>query len=229
MKLAYFTVDDGPSPDMGEKVDLLKSKSIPAVWFCRGDYLEQRPQNALYAIQQGFVLGNHSYDHPQFSKLDSADAKGQIARTDKILENIYKTAGTTRSKKYFRFPYGDKGNLALRTELQKFLRDLNYVGPREVKVTYNYYREIANDVDWRWTFNPQEYLIYRTDLPGHRNLGRLPQVLEQVAQNDPENGKGLSFPDSDEIILIHDHEETTGYFKPIVGAIDAQSLNWITP
>ena len=33
-KIAYLTIDDGPSKDMKMKVDYLVSKGIPAIWFC---------------------------------------------------------------------------------------------------------------------------------------------------------------------------------------------------
>ena len=59
-KIAYLIIDDGPSKDMKKKVDFLVSKKIPAIWFCRGDYLEKRPEAAVYAIKKGHIIGNHS-------------------------------------------------------------------------------------------------------------------------------------------------------------------------
>ncbi|MBN1888244.1 MAG: polysaccharide deacetylase family protein [Thermoflexales bacterium] len=55
-KIAYLTIDDAPSPMMREKVDYLVRKKIPAVWFCIGEFLDRRPELALYAIQNGLRL-----------------------------------------------------------------------------------------------------------------------------------------------------------------------------
>jgi peptidoglycan/xylan/chitin deacetylase (PgdA/CDA1 family) len=61
------------------------------------------------AIKEGYILCNHSYDHPHFSTLTHEQAREQIAKTDAIIDQIYVEAGVRRPLKYFRFPYGDAG------------------------------------------------------------------------------------------------------------------------
>ena len=56
-KIAYLTIDDAPTEDFIRKVNYLKSVNVPAIFFCRGDRLEQRPDDLIYAIQQGFIIG----------------------------------------------------------------------------------------------------------------------------------------------------------------------------
>jgi len=110
-KVAYLTIDDAPSLTMNEKVDYLSRKGIPAVWFCQGALLEQQPGMAIRAIRNGFILGNHAYNHPYFSDLEIDECFAQIRRTDEIIEALYERAGVQRPMKSFRFPYGDKGGL----------------------------------------------------------------------------------------------------------------------
>ena len=108
-KIAYLTIDDCPSKDMFTKVDFLLKKRIPALWFCRGEFLEKREEAVIYAIKKGFVMGNHSYNHPLFSRIPLKECFRQIKVTNELIEDVYKEAGVQRPSKVFRFPWGDKG------------------------------------------------------------------------------------------------------------------------
>ena len=110
-KIAYLTIDDAPSADFGIKLDFLQSKDIPAVFFCPGNAVELYPDVCVEAIQRGFVIGNHAYDHPHFSEISLEACYEQIKITDEIISKLYDRAGVADSPKYFRFPYGDKGAL----------------------------------------------------------------------------------------------------------------------
>ena len=109
-QVGYLTIDDSPTEDFLNKVNLLSSMEIPAIFFCRGNRLEERPDDAISAIKKGYVLGNHSYSHPHFSELTLKECFQEIKQTDEILDKIYRDAEVTRPAKLFRFPYGDKGS-----------------------------------------------------------------------------------------------------------------------
>ena len=72
----YLTIDDSPSPHTDEMIDYLAENNIPALLFCRGDFLEANPEPILRAIEKGFVIGNHSYAHQPFGTLSHEDADG---------------------------------------------------------------------------------------------------------------------------------------------------------
>lgn len=110
MKNVYLTIDDSPSKKMGDVLLLLKQYKMPAVFFCIGKNLNRFPELAIAAIQAGFVLGNHSWSHPHFSKITIEQAFLEIQKTDDLLDTIYEKAGVMRPAKWFRFPYGDKGD-----------------------------------------------------------------------------------------------------------------------
>jgi peptidoglycan/xylan/chitin deacetylase (PgdA/CDA1 family) len=242
-KTAYLTIDDAPSATMGEKVDYLCAKGVPAVWFCKGSLLEQRPGVAIGAIQKGFLLGNHAYDHPHFSDLELEECFSQIRRTDEILEQVYGQAGTARPTKCFRFPYGDKGGLnysqvfepysedglARKQALQDYLRELGYTQPRWEAVTYRYYRDggLADDVDWYWTYDVLEWSIFRDE---HQfGIDSLEKVFARMEEDEPEGGRGLNYEGSAEIVLIHDHLQTAPYFQPLVERLLAKGLEFALP
>jgi|ETNmetMinimDraft_33_1059910.scaffolds.fasta_scaffold01907_6 peptidoglycan/xylan/chitin deacetylase (PgdA/CDA1 family) len=51
-KIAYLTIDDGPSGDFRKKIDYLDSKNIKAILFCVGKELEKFEDSAIYAIKK---------------------------------------------------------------------------------------------------------------------------------------------------------------------------------
>lgn len=109
MSRLYLTIDDGPSERFTDLVDFLKSRRVPALFFNRGDMMETRPGAVIYGIQRGFTMANHAYSHRRASKLGFDEMCHEILRTEMILKDIYNNAGILRGKKYFRFPYLDRG------------------------------------------------------------------------------------------------------------------------
>lgn len=199
-KIAYLTIDDSPSNDFRNKVDFLAEKNIPCVFFCRGDLLQENPDDTVYAIQKGFVIGNHAFDHPKFSEISFEEGKEQIVKTDAIIEEIYSKAGVERTEKYFRFPYGDRGD----QKFQEVLAELGYTKPT-ANITYDLYNN--SYLDWFWTYDVQEWNLWK-------DYGF--NSIEEVYENMNEK---LSFPDSEEIILIHDHVQTSEFFQDIINKL----------
>jgi peptidoglycan/xylan/chitin deacetylase (PgdA/CDA1 family) len=109
MHKAYLTIDDGPSERFTDLVNFLNARKIPAVFFNRGDCMDERPGPVMDAIQKGFIIANHSYSHQRASKISLAEMQNEITRTDKIIDDLYQRAGVKRPGKYFRFPYMDRG------------------------------------------------------------------------------------------------------------------------
>ncbi len=229
-KTAYLTIDDAPSDDFGEKIDYLAEQGIPAVIFCRGESVKSRPDLSVYAVQRGFILGNHSYSHPYFSDLDLDACFDQIMRTDALLNAVYQRAGVARAAKYFRFPFGDKGGLTYddpfsgyegeglerKDRLQAFLRGMGYSKPKFPGITYQYYRAagLDQDVDWYWTFDTVDYGLLMDEPPF--GINSIEKIFDRMDEDDPEGGRGLNDPASEEIILMHDFAETTPAFFAMI-------------
>jgi peptidoglycan/xylan/chitin deacetylase (PgdA/CDA1 family) len=109
MKSAYLTIDDSPSSETIKLVDFLDDANIDALFFCRGDRLEENPEPIIHAIKKGFIIGNHAYSHQRASTMSFIDMAGEIERTETLIEEAYTQAGKTRPAKYFRFPHMDRG------------------------------------------------------------------------------------------------------------------------
>ena len=109
MSKLYLTLDDGPSTKFKAFVDFLYERNIPAIFFNRGDAMEERPEAVIYGIKKGYVMANHAYSHQKFSNLSLGECYHEISRTEVLLDELYKQADAPRETKYFRFPYMDRG------------------------------------------------------------------------------------------------------------------------
>jgi peptidoglycan-N-acetylglucosamine deacetylase len=63
-KTIFLTFDDGPTPDVTEKVlDLLNQYNAKATFFCLGKNVVAHPDLFKSIINQGHAVGNHTYNH----------------------------------------------------------------------------------------------------------------------------------------------------------------------
>jgi len=198
-KLAWLTIDDAPADDFRKRVDELNARGIRAIWFCLGEKLEREPDDAAYAIRCGHILGNHSYDHPAFSKISLEEAREQIERTERLLDGIYERAGVPRPVKLFRFPYLDDGGDGKRDALQRLLRETGFEPAGFPGVTYAWWRQKNHhrQIDVSCTYDTWDW-----KLPDGGDM--LPALLARMDERDPELGLGLNeAPGSNEVILMH--------------------------
>lgn len=104
-----LTLDDGPSEATGEIVDYLSKRKIPAVFFCRGDRMEQFPDAIPQAIRKGMTIGSHLYSHRQASQIPVSETIEEIEKTEALIDAAYARAGVVRLVRHLRFPYMDHG------------------------------------------------------------------------------------------------------------------------
>jgi peptidoglycan/xylan/chitin deacetylase (PgdA/CDA1 family) len=104
-----LTIDDVPSPRLKEKICFLLEHNIKAMLYARGEFIEQNRDQLIFAIQQGFPVGNHSYSHTPFSQLSLEACFEEIDRTEDLINRCYEETGVTRPGLYVRLPFGDRG------------------------------------------------------------------------------------------------------------------------
>jgi len=239
VKSAYLTIDDAPSQDFAAKVDFLHQRNIPALFFCVGEFIEPHLSEVEYAIQNGFLIGNHSFHHPHFSDLTLEDCKGEIRETDELIDQVYSRSGVARQARYFRFPYFDTGGDASgqayeakwsrprsdwfqyefgdkRLALQEYLQNLGYRQPAfdGINLRYSDDPDLLNGVDVHCTFDQAEYWLDKRDAPW--GLSNEDAILARIDEDFPYEGRSLNRPDTVDIILVHDHEKTTELFYRII-------------
>lgn len=95
-KKVYLTFDDGPVPEATPWVlDLLKSRGVKASFFCVGDNVRKYPEIYRRILNEGHSVGNHTYNHLNGWKTDSAAYTENVAKAAKLIDSSL-----------FRPPYG---------------------------------------------------------------------------------------------------------------------------
>jgi peptidoglycan-N-acetylglucosamine deacetylase len=78
-----MTYDDGPLPGQTDRLlDMLKERGIKATFFVIGQNVEKYPQLIQRMVAEGHEVANHSWNHPQLTKLSAAGVESQITQTD---------------------------------------------------------------------------------------------------------------------------------------------------
>ncbi|QYR53256.1 polysaccharide deacetylase family protein [Lysobacter soyae] len=87
-KSVWLTIDDGPSEETPQILDVLEQYNARATFFLVGDRAEARPALAREIVQRGHGIGNHSQSHPQawFWALGPRQMRQQIEQAQKQLE-----------------------------------------------------------------------------------------------------------------------------------------------
>ncbi len=97
-----LTFDDGPHKTLTPaKLDVLKAKGVAATFFMIGNQVIAYPDIVKRIYTEGHELGNHTWDHQQLTRLDSASIRDEIQKT----EDAIKSAAGLNAP-VFRPPYG---------------------------------------------------------------------------------------------------------------------------
>ncbi len=212
---AILTIDDIATSNTPNLVDYLVEKGITVLMFAQGSHIERYPENVIYALQKGMVVGNHSYSHPNFAEISFEEGIQEIEKTEKLLDDIYKKADVERKYRPFRFPYGSKGG-DNKDRYQQYFKDKGFSKLDDRKIAYPWWKEfgLSTDIDTLWTFDFAEYQI-RPD-----SGFTMDDVFKRVHDSNPASGGALLEDGSNHIILMHDHEETLAmvpdYYKIMI-------------
>ena len=98
-----LTFDDGPVPGVTDKVlDILKKHDLKAAFFCIGQRIYENPDLAKRIVDEGHIIGNHTYGHSHF--FDFFTTKDMLYDIELCSKTIYEY--TRKEAVYFRPPYG---------------------------------------------------------------------------------------------------------------------------
>ncbi|HPO13842.1 MAG TPA: polysaccharide deacetylase family protein [Candidatus Hydrogenedentes bacterium] len=100
---AAFTFDDGPDPDVTPQIlEVLARRRIKATFFCIGSRIEAHGELARKIVEEGHVLGNHSYRHAWWTNFFyGRRLYEEIERAQQIIRTV-----TGRSPRYYHPPMG---------------------------------------------------------------------------------------------------------------------------
>ena len=101
-RLLALTFDDGPSPDTTlPLLALCREYQIPASFFTLGQLLtEETAPIVRQACAQGCEIGNHSFSHPDMSRMNRQEILAEVSQTSERIAAI-----TGNAPRFFRPPY----------------------------------------------------------------------------------------------------------------------------
>lgn len=128
-KVIYLTFDCGYENGVTETIlDALQKHQAPAAFFVVGNFLETSPDIIRRMAEEGHIVGNHTYHHPDMSQISTAET---FQKELSDVETLYQEITGEKMPKYYRPPQGkySQTNLEMARELgyTTFFWSLAYV------------------------------------------------------------------------------------------------------
>ena len=197
-----LTFDDGPDEIWTPGImDILSRYHVPAVFFVLGDQAQRYPLLLERMDKEGFLIGNHTYFHPNIQSISNERLKLELNSTQRIIESA-----CGRKTILFRAPYDtdtspstieqfgtisqiiDLGYIILGANVDSF----DWKQPGVDNIIENVKQQIAD---------PSSHVIVMHDGGGDRS-----QTLAALEKMIPElREKGYRFVGLDEAVGIDRH------------------------
>ena len=88
-KYIALTFDDGPNNEFTPQLlDILAKHDVKATFFVMGAYVDEYPEVARRIVNDGHMIGNHTYNHPDLSTLEAEDVLTQFLWTQESIEDV---------------------------------------------------------------------------------------------------------------------------------------------
>lgn len=128
-KVIYLTFDCGyENGNTAPILDALKKHNVHATFFVVGNFLSTSPDLVKRMVAEGHIVGNHTYNHPDMSKISTMDA---FSKELGDIETLYQETIGQPMIKYYRPPQGkySESNLKMAQGLgyKTFFWSLAYV------------------------------------------------------------------------------------------------------
>ena len=118
-KVIYLTFDCGYENGCTAPIlDALKKHNAPAAFFVVGHMIESAPELVRRMAEEGHIVGNHTFHHPDMSAIaDAAAFRQELER----LETLYRETTGQEMPKFYRPPQGKYS-----TENLKMAHEMGY-------------------------------------------------------------------------------------------------------
>lgn len=105
-----FTFDGGSGSNSLQSIlAALRKHGVIATFFLTGQWVQTYPNLTVQIANDNNEIFNHTYTHPDLTKVSDETIRDELARTEKIITSM--VPGTT--KPYFRPPYGARNQHVL--------------------------------------------------------------------------------------------------------------------
>ena len=113
----YLTFDAGYEGGQTAKIlDVLQEHQVLAAFFVVGNYLETAPELVCRMVEEGHIVGNHTYHHYDMSRIANRE---DFTKELQDVENLFAAITGQEMSKYYRPPQGiySEENLKMAKEL----------------------------------------------------------------------------------------------------------------
>jgi cellulose synthase/poly-beta-1,6-N-acetylglucosamine synthase-like glycosyltransferase/spore germination protein YaaH/peptidoglycan/xylan/chitin deacetylase (PgdA/CDA1 family) len=124
-KKIVLTFDDGPDPVYTPQIiDILQKEKVPASFFVVGIMAEQNMELLVREFKLGYEIGNHTFFHPDMSKVGPERVNFELNATRKLIEAV-----TGHSTILFRPPFNADAEPSTSAEILPVAqsREQNYI------------------------------------------------------------------------------------------------------
>jgi peptidoglycan-N-acetylmuramic acid deacetylase len=99
----YLTFDNGYEEGYTDDIlDVLKQKQVPAAFFITGHYIQDQPELVKRMVEEGHIVGNQSWSHPDLTTKNEALIREELQRVDEA----YRELTGAEQMRYLRPPRG---------------------------------------------------------------------------------------------------------------------------
>lgn len=103
----------GLNSNTSSLLDVLHAANIKVTFFLHGDSIQHNPALLRRMASEGHEIANHSYDHPDFTKLRPQQMRNELDKTERVIQKILGPQASTRP--YVRLPYGASNKQVIST------------------------------------------------------------------------------------------------------------------
>ncbi len=83
-----LSFDDGPTPDTAELLAILDELDVRATFFVCGEYCDWRPELLRAIADAGHEIGNHTYHHPNMTRLEDGSIAEELESTNRTIKAL---------------------------------------------------------------------------------------------------------------------------------------------
>ncbi|HLR43368.1 MAG TPA: delta-lactam-biosynthetic de-N-acetylase [Pseudogracilibacillus sp.] len=102
-KEIYLTFDNGYEAGYTASfLDVLKKHDVQATFFVTGHYVKEESTLLNRMAEEGHIIGNHSYSHPDFTRMSKNEMEKELTRLDEAVKKV----ANVETAPYLRPPRG---------------------------------------------------------------------------------------------------------------------------
>lgn len=88
-KTVYLTFDNGYEEGYTDDIlDVLKKEKVPATFFVTGQYVKTSPDLVKRMVDEGHIIGNHSYHHPDFTIMNKEAIQKELEELEEAVAEV---------------------------------------------------------------------------------------------------------------------------------------------